>query len=545
MSFFIQHVKSASPYQRAGAVFLGLMLVMGYQPVHAQFGKASASKKIGFQVKKGTARNQTAASKTGPSAGTDVQVRQLQAKLVAMQAEYAQKMAAMQASLLQLNNRLEQLQTGNAPNAVPAGSQAATVNHPPPGDQDIGEALIFGPDETSSAATQSPALMTSSSALAPPGSVPSSSSGQGTARQTGWSLGGRNLYNGVTQLLPNGTAPGGLGQSMNPDIVVSGDFLGHYGSHALHAGALEDQNRIGLREAEFGFSAPIDPYAKATFIFSKPESDQLEVEEGYVTLLKLPYGLQGKIGKMRSPFGKINAVHGHDLPQADRPSVYQYFFGQDGLIESGAALSALLPTPWYSSLDVQVGNGDTGPYFGHGRLDRPMVVSHWKNFWDITGTQSLELGLSGAIGNRDVNNPLTTGNNARLSGVEGIDLTYHWVPPTQRHAVVWQSEVLAAQAEQPAMGQRNNWGGYSFVEYKLSPRWSVGTRVDYTQIPFLADAHEFSIAPYVNFWESEFARWRLEYKHTFANGQSPQPRANDQLWAQYSIILGLHPPHTF
>src|SRR5207247_290695 len=100
--------------------------------------------------------------------------------------------------------------------------------------------------------------------------------------------------------------------------------------------------------------------------------------------------------------------------------VYRNFFGEDGLIESGVSLSTLLPTPWFSSLDIQVANGDTLPLFGHGSITKPLVVGHWKNFFDLSSTQSMELGLSGASGARSHD------EYSRLSGVEGVDLTYHW-----------------------------------------------------------------------------------------------------------------------
>jgi hypothetical protein len=441
----------------------------------------------------------------------DKRIQAMQAKMEAMSMNYNARLQQLQATVEQLTAQISKIQG--------TSSESADVPSPKPTDaadqQGIGEELIFG-DENAQPTTT------------PMMSVPSMPVGSSAG---GAGISGRSILNGMTQ--PFSTSGSALGQSFNPDIVVTGDFTGHYGSRK----GLADGNRVGLREAEFGFSAAIDPYAKGTFIFSKPNDGELEVEEGYATLLALPYGLQAKIGKMRSPFGKINVIHGHDLPQTDRPDVYTSFFGEDGLVESGVSLSKVLPTPWFSSVDVQLANGDTTPLFGRASLNKPLTVGRWKNFFSINDTQSLELGVSGAIGARG------SDELHRLTGVEGVDITYRWLPPSQYHAFIWQTELLRAQRENPTVGANQLWGGYSFMEYKLNNRWSTGVRLDYTQHPELADAAgAWAVAPYVDFWESEFGRWRVEYKHNFGN-QQIQP--SNQAWVQYSVIMGLHPPHTF
>jgi hypothetical protein len=106
---------------------------------------------------------------------------------------------------------------------------------------------------------------------------------------------------------------------------------------------------------------------------------------------------------------------------------------------------------------------------------------------------------------------------------------------------VWQTELLAAQMDNPSAGRGNLWGGYSFIEHQLSRRWYMGLLLDYSQIPFLGSASELSIAPYVNFWQSEFGRFRLQYQHTIGN----QVPSHDQLLLQYTVTMGNHRPHPF
>ncbi len=465
--------------------------------------------------------------KTTSKTDMQQQFQQLENKITQLQTSYNQRLQQMQQTIDLLKAQISKNQT------IPT-TQAVTQKTPAASQEDIGTHLIFG----SEAKPQTSSKTTATQATSQNGDIGDQLIfGNGQSPQTGPETpvqpsSSYSINSGAGSLLGGGVGyNGSRGQSFNPDISVTGDFIGHYGSRS----SLPSHNRIDLRESEIGLQAAVDPYARATFIFSKPSDGNLDVEEGYATLDTLPWGLQVKVGKMRSPFGKVNVLHTHDLPQTDEPDVISNFFGSDGLIETGVSVSKILPTPWYSSLDVQMANGDNNIFFGHGRLTKPLVVSHLKNFFDINDNNSLELGLSTAVGAR------TLDSGARDSKVAGIDFTYHWLQPNLFHTLVWQTELLGATQGQPYTGKNTLFGGYSFVEYKLATRWFAGVRLDYSQVPLLANANEWSIAPYIDFWESEFGRFRLEYKHTFGHNY----QSSDQAWLQYSVILGLHPPHTF
>jgi hypothetical protein len=433
------------------------------------------------------------------------QLQALQEKMAAMQQDYDAKLRELNATIQSFTVQISK--TGVVP--------VQPTQPVPVDDQDIGEELIFGPDDAQAASAKPAGPLTPQTLGVP------LFSGQNTG---GGTYGGNAINRQV--------------QTFNPDIAVTGDFVGNAANHKL-AG----RNRIGARELEFSFSAPIDPYASATFIFSKPEDETLEVEEGYIKVLQLPWDLQAKVGKMYSPFGKLNATHTHELPQTDRPNVLTNFFGDEGLKETGVALSKILPTPWFSSLDVQLGNGQTGPFFSRDALTRPTLISRWRNVFELSDTRFLEVGLSGALGSRTINFDTAVNPDQiyRSSGVQGLDITYRWIPPNQNHQFTWQTELLAAQMESPALGDRRLFGGYSFAEYKFNQRWSAGVRADYSDVPLLADAREYAIAPYVNFFQSEFGRVRMEYKHTVGKNTP----SHDQLWLQYTVLIGTHPAHAF
>ena len=100
-----------------------------------------------------------------------------------------------------------------------------------------------------------------------------------------------------------------------------------------------------LSEVEAAFQAVVDPYARADFFLSA-SPDGLDVEEGYVTFTSLPANLLLKVGKMRAQFGKVNTLHTHAMPTADRPLVTENLVGgEDGLSDAGMSVSHLVNNP--------------------------------------------------------------------------------------------------------------------------------------------------------------------------------------------------------
>ena len=135
-------------------------------------------------------------------------------------------------------------------------------------------------------------------------------------------------------------APAGSSKVFNPDMSVIGNFLGVAGSNPLST-----QPPLQLTEAEVAFQAIVDPYARADFFLAAgPEG--LEVEEGFITFTALPANLLLKVGKMRAQFGKVNTLHTHAMPTADRPLVTENLVGgEEGLSDSGLSLSHLIHNP--------------------------------------------------------------------------------------------------------------------------------------------------------------------------------------------------------
>ena len=145
---------------------------------------------------------------------------------------------------------------------------------------------------------------------------------------------------------PEGTLPvygnvTALSKIFNPDIAAIGNFLATAGTNPM-----ESQPAFDLPEVETSLQAVVDPYARADFFLAfGPEG--IDIEEAYITFPTLPAGFLMKAGKMRSAFGKVNTMHSHILPWADRPLVTTNLLGgEEGIAGAGISLARLLPNPW-------------------------------------------------------------------------------------------------------------------------------------------------------------------------------------------------------
>lgn len=330
-------------------------------------------------------------------------------------------------------------------------------------------------------------------------------------------------------------------QSFNPDISLNGDFVAAYTSS--EGGQIDDE--MLFRELEIGFSGAVDPYTKATAIVTVGRQDnefKADLEEAYLSFLGLPYDLQARVGQFRAEFGKTNPVHLHALPWTDYPLVIKRYFGDEGLSGAGAEISWLVPNPArkYLLVTYEVINNDNSSLFAGEESDDFAHIVHFKSFFDLSRTSTLELGASFAEAPNDA------GHGSHRSMVEGLDLTYRWKPRDAGlyRSFLWQSEVLFAQADLIG-GQESTWGMYSAAEYQFARRWKIGARYDNTQLPFSSTLHERGYSTYLTFLQSEFVFWRLGWLFTDRNFQQDGNDDEQQLFLQLNWTLGAHPAHRY
>jgi hypothetical protein len=338
----------------------------------------------------------------------------------------------------------------------------------------------------------------------------------------------------------------------NPDMAVIGDFLGAAGRNTLQpdpfAPGGDHPNALQLHESEVAFQAIVDPYARADFFVSFGE-EGVDLEEGYVTFTSLPGGLLTRVGKMRAAFGKVNTLHNHVLPWADRPLVtYNLVGGEDGIDDAGLSVARLIPNPWlFLEATGQVFRGDSGgegsPLFHATRRSEASYVGHVRAYQDITDNANIDLGFSYSRGhNGSLIAADVPDSGSRVTQLYGLDATYRW-RPLQRaiyHSFVGRTEWIRSRRDQSS-GLESGSGLYVSGDYQFARRWFAGARYDRSNRPDDATAVDTGGSFVLTYWPSEFSQVRGQYRRTnYASG----PNANELLF-QFQFSIGAHGAHPF
>jgi len=324
----------------------------------------------------------------------------------------------------------------------------------------------------------------------------------------------------------------------NPDMAVIGNFLGAAGTNPVNP-----DPSLEMRESEVSFQAVVDPYARADFFLSFGE-EGVNLEEGFLTLTSLPGGLLTKVGKMRAAFGKVNTLHTHVLPWADRPLVTRSLVGgEDGINDAGISVARLIPNPWiFLEATGQVFRGDSADVFKTTQRSHLSYVGHLRGYHDISESSNIDLGFSYSRGHNDAG----AGNDDLFGTFEtqlyGVDATFRW-RPLQRsiyHSFIGRSELIWSRRDQPNGLQRAD-GLYVSGDYQLGRRWFAGARYDRSRRATDASLLDTGGALLFTYWPSEFAQVRGEYRRTnFALGET----ANEFLF-QFQFAIGAHGAHPF
>lgn len=340
------------------------------------------------------------------------------------------------------------------------------------------------------------------------------------------------------------TSSGANLSAFNPEIGVLADIVGQLSESGADG---EGNDTLSARELELVFGHPIDPYSRLDVTATFSDVEAASLEEAYITHWGLPGEVKAQIGRLRPKVGKASALHRDSLETVDEPLVVAQYLGAEGLSRTGVQLSGFLPTPWtvvtheLTGGVMEGGVGEGGTLFGFTRR-RPSFYTHLKNFWDVTETSNVELGATYLLGSKDA-------DAAYEVNALGLDATFvHYVTPNNK--LKWQNETyLQARKESFSIaddGTRTNFGNnpfglYSLLDYRVSPRIGVGGRFDYVEpidldpTTRVRDA-DTAWAGYLTFYQSEFARWRLQYRHTdYARGGD-----DNTIFMQGTVAIGVH-----
>ena len=381
------------------------------------------------------------------------------------------------------------------------------------------------------------------------------------------------------------TAPITIGSGRNyVNISLDGFFTLAYSSardlNRVEVGDHDPQQRgFNARNTELAFDGAVDPYfegfANVVFKLDNDNETDVELEEAFMQTTSLPFNLQLKGGQFFAAFGRQNPVHPHAWEFADVSLVNGRMLGPDGLRGVGAQLSWIAPVPWYSQLIVAAQNGrgetafsfrnpgDDGIFFGRRTTDRELRgledfvwIPRWENSVDLSPTQVVLAGVSGAFGSNE------TGATSRTQ-IYGADFLYKWKSATANGGfpfVKWQTEWMYRRFEAgrgvdrsfPVTETFHDWGLYSQLLWGFKKGWIAGIRGDYYDAEdsrFTDDEDRQSrsrLSANLTWYPTEFSKLRLQYNHDFIDDSFfLAGRDVDSVFLQFEFILGAHGAHKF
>ena len=381
------------------------------------------------------------------------------------------------------------------------------------------------------------------------------------------------------------TQPIGIGSGKNYMNISFDGMFALAGSSARDLNDIErgdhdpQQRGFNARNIELAFDGAVDPYfegfANIVFKLDNDNETEVEVEEAFMQTTSLPFNLQLKAGQFFAAFGRINPTHPHTWDFADAPIVHALLLGGDGLRGVGTQISWIVPVPWYSQLILGVQNGrggtgysfrnpgDDGMFFGRVTTDRELRgledfvwIPRWENSVDLSPTQVVLAGVSGAFGSNE------TGANSRTQ-IYGGDLLYKWKSANAEGGfpfVKWQTEFMYRRFEAgrgmnesfPVAETFDDWGLYSQVLWGFKKGWVAGIRGDYYDAEdsrFTDDLDRQSrsrISANLTWYPTEFSKIRLQYNHDFLEDTFfLAGRDVDSVFLQFEFILGAHGAHKF
>lgn len=329
-------------------------------------------------------------------------------------------------------------------------------------------------------------------------------------------------------------------QFLNPEISVVGDMLTRYLLESPH---FTEEARTGFqfRVLELVFQSNVDPYttAKAILEFSPEE---IGLAEAYVTWNSLLSRLNITAGKFRQQFGVINRWHAHALDQVAFPLPIQLYMGEEGLNQIGFSVNWLMP-PFLAhsnEFTFQLTNSSNENLFSGEEFSLPSFLGRFTNYYDLNPSTYLEFGLSGLAGTND-SLGFTLNQTHSWTYMTGLDLTLSWIPVNKSiyKGLLWRSEFFFLDKEHLLSERIKAWGAYSYIDYRLNRRWTVGLRGDIAQPPIEnnSDKYQWQIVPYFTFRQSEFVYLRLQFNHL--EGKNMDTRDN-RFILQINWAIGPH-----
>ncbi|MBI4608150.1 MAG: metal ABC transporter permease [Candidatus Rokubacteria bacterium] len=364
-----------------------------------------------------------------------------------------------------------------------------------------------------------------------------------------------------------------------PEVRIEGNFIYNHtfrnrkrleaelGEERADEEFFARRNRFNFREVELGLRSAVDPFATFEGIISAQQTFggdvEVELEEGILTLTRLPFRLGAKLGKFRTGFGEFNDSDPEEFPEVDPPNVITNLFGKegDGWIDTGIRAElpfALGEVPFL--LSAGIFNGDNEEAFHGGRAGffarKPAYFGRLEAFFELGPAAAIELGAGFAYGHtRD-----EAGRPTLRSRIFNAHFEFDY-----RHPVfglyrgfnfltelyyTWRDRFIEAELDdqEVIVGREvlDRYGLYALGELQLTRNWFVAGRFDYSQLPEREEIGpsrriETAGSAILSYKPSRFLTLRAQYKHSERNFAP----TSDELFLQALFLLGYERPGPF
>ena len=140
----------------------------------------------------------------------------------------------------------------------------------------------------------------------------------------------------------------------------------------------------------------------------------------------------------------------------------------------------------------------------------PTVYGRLHNAWQASNSTRIEFGGTGLVG---------SATEEHRSDVQALalDAAYLYSFSPERRLKI-QSEFFMLNRDD-AVPNDNPAGYYGLLDYRVNAKWAFGGRYDNVELVEIDSGEDKAYSTYLTFFQSEYARWRLQYQHIdFASG---------------------------
>jgi hypothetical protein len=354
---------------------------------------------------------------------------------------------------------------------------------------------------------------------------------------------------------------------VNPDISVVGQPFARWSDEA---GPARKRVVLDVGETEFVFDAYLNPYARGTFTVALGE-EGIDLEEGFFSMTRgLPLNLGVKGGKYRLGFGKLNPVHPHAYPFAERFRVLSYLPGDESfnetavqaseLVTIGEATALTVSADWLQGSTFRILREPSGapndPLLADAdngdqqQEPRPGGLGRLSLFTPLGDRSGLELGVSATSGVSNV-------AAATRTTVIGADAKAKLWNGPQSYVVI-QAEVLRLDREDAAWDEAaaayttsrvKPTGGYVYADYNWNTRYNVGASYERFQQPTPDKTSDQAFGVFAGLaLMEETTAFRIDWNY-FKPGTPPgvalEPEAVNTITLRVIFSMGPHKAHQF